>query len=321
VGAVSEAVVNDVVSPPDFTVEAHDVSRWFGQKVAVSEVSCGFGPGVTGLLGPNGAGKTTFLRILTGLVRPSGGRVRVFGADPRAHPDVYRRMALVPEDETIPGFLTAREFIRLNATLQHLADPAGASKRVLELVGLSSVADRTLSTFSKGMRQRAKVASALVHEPDVLFLDEPLNGTDPVQRAHLIGLFVDLGTRGKTVIVSSHVLGEVERMADRVIAMVDGRLAGVGTVSSLRDAMSDIPRKLRVECDRPRVLAAELVQRAYVGGVNVDGSTAVNIDVLDSDAFGRDLASVAVATDVRLVSVEPRDESLESTFRYLVGGR
>lgn len=311
--------MSDVVTPGNLTVEARDLSRWFGQKVAVSEVTCGFGPGVTGLLGPNGAGKTTFLRMLTGLVRPSGGTVSVLGADPRSHPDVYRKVALVPEDETIPGFLTAREFVRLNATLQHLDDRTGAADRALELVGLESVADRALATYSKGMRQRAKVASALVHDPDILFLDEPLNGTDPVQRAHLIGLFVELGAQGRTVIVSSHVLGEVERMADRVIAMIDGRLAGIGTVSALRDAMSDIPRKLRVECDRPRVLAAELVRNAAVGGVTVDGETALNVDVLDSDTFGRELAPTAVSMNVRLLSVEPRDESLESTFRYLVG--
>jgi ABC-2 type transport system ATP-binding protein len=312
--------VNDVVTPSDLTVEARDLSRWFGQKVAVSEVSCGFGPGVTGLLGPNGAGKTTLLRMLTGLVRPSAGTVTILGTNPRTHPDVYAKVALVPEDEHVPGFLSAKEFVRFNATLQRLTDPMGAALRALDVVGLSDVASRNLSTFSKGMRQRAKVASALVHDPDIIFLDEPLNGTDPVQRARLIRLFVELGEQGKTVIVSSHVLGEVERMADRVVAMVDGRLAGVGTIAALRNAMSDIPRKLRVECDRPRVLAGALIERGYVGGVDVQDD-ALDVDVLDSDGFGKEIASLAVDTGVRLVSVEPRDESLESTFRYLVGGR
>jgi ABC-2 type transport system ATP-binding protein len=320
VAAVPEGIVSDVVTPGDVTVDARDVSRWFGQKVAVSEVTCGFGPGVTGLLGPNGAGKTTLLRVLTGLVRPSAGTVSILGVNPRAKSAVYRRVALVPEDEHVPGFLTAQEFVQFNATLQQLGDPAGAAARALDLVGLADVAGRNLSTFSKGMRQRAKVASALVHDPDVLFLDEPLNGTDPVQRAHLIELFVDLGAQGKTVIVSSHVLGEVERMADRVVAMVDGRLAGVGTITALRNAMSDIPRKLRIECDRARVLAGALISKGYVGGVDVEDGV-LNVDVLDSEAFGKELASIAVSTEVRLVSVEPRDESLESTFRYLVGGQ
>jgi ABC-2 type transport system ATP-binding protein len=313
--------VSDVLTPPDRTVEARELSRWYGQKVAVSEVSCGFGPGVTGLLGPNGAGKTTLLRMLTGLVRPSAGTVTILDVDPRSHPNVYRKVALVPEDEVVPGFLTAREFVRLNATLQRLPDPDASAGDALELVGLTAFENRALATFSKGMRQRAKVASALVHGPDILFLDEPLNGTDPVQRAHLIQLFVDLGAGGKTVIVSSHVLGEVERMADRVVAMVDGRVAGAGTVPALRSAMSDIPRKLRIGCDRPRELAAELVRRPFIGGVSVEGDSAVDVDALDTDALGRELAGIAMSASVRLVSVEPRDESLESTFRYLVGGR
>lgn len=302
-----------------FTVEAMNLSRWFGQKVAVSEVSCGFGPGVTGLLGPNGAGKTTLLRMLTGLVRPSDGAVRVLGVDPRTHPDVYRQVALVPEDEAVPGFLTARKFVGLNATLQGMEDPQSAADRALEQVGLSDVASRRLGTFSKGMRQRTKVAAMLVHGPRVLFLDEPLNGTDPVQRAHLMRLFADLGEQGKTVIVSSHVLGEVERMTDRVVAMIDGRLAGAGTIEALRSAMSDIPRRLMVGCDRPRRLAAALVGHASVGGVAVEGDDVLYVDALDSDSFGRVLPGIALDADVRLVSVAPQDESLESTFRYLVG--
>jgi len=306
------------VSDQMLTVEAGNLSRWFGQKVAVSEVSCGFAPGVTGLLGPNGAGKTTLLRMLTGLVRPSDGTVRLLGVDPRNHPNVYRQVALVPEDEAVPGFLTARKFVHLNATLQGMADPQSAADAALEQVGLSEVAHRQLATFSKGMRQRAKVAAMLVHGPQVLFLDEPLNGTDPVQRAHLMRLFADLGEQGKTVIVSSHVLGEVERMTHQVVAMIDGRLAGAGTIDALRSAMSDIPRRVRVGCDRPRVLAAALVAHESVEGVAVEGGDVLHVDVLDSESFGRVLPRIAVDSDVRLVSVEPQDESLESTFRYLV---
>lgn len=312
--------MSDVFSPSDRTVEARNLSRWFGQKVAVSEVSCGFGPGVTGLLGPNGAGKTTLLRMLTGLVRPSDGLVRLLGVDPRTRPSIYGKVAMVPEDEKVHGFLTATQFVRFNATLQGMEDPRSASVAALEQVGLSDVAHRHLATFSKGMRQRAKVAAMLVHDPQVLFLDEPLNGTDPVQRAHLIRLFVELGEQGKTVIVSSHVLGEVERMADRVIAMIDGRLAGAGTVSALRSAMSDIPRRVRVGCDRPRTFAAALLEHGSVGGVTVEGEDVLHVDVLDAVEFGRLLPRVAVDSDVRIVSVEPQDESLESTFRYLVGG-
>jgi ABC-2 type transport system ATP-binding protein len=288
--------------------------------VAVSEISAEFGAGVTGLLGPNGAGKTTLLRVLTGLIRPSEGSVAVFGSDPRSNHSVYRRIALVPEDENVYGFLSAAEFVVHNARLQKVADPDGAARRALEMVDLTDVADRKLAGFSKGMRQRAKVAAALVHEPDIVILDEPLNGTDPVQRAHLTRIFVEMGRQGRTVIVSSHVLHEVERMADRVIAMVDGRLAASGTVPALRAAMYDIPLQIRIDCDEPRRLAAALVENDWVGGINVE-DTSLHVRSLDAEQLGLALPGLAKGLDVRITRVDPEDESLESVFRYLVEGR
>jgi ABC-2 type transport system ATP-binding protein len=309
-----------VAAPAPPTVVLHGVSRWFGQKVAVSEISAEFGAGVTGLLGPNGAGKTTLLRVLTGLIRPSEGTVSVFGFDPRSDHSVYSRIALVPEDENVYSFLSAAEFVAHNARLQKIADPAGAAKRALEMVDLTDVADRKLAGFSKGMRQRAKVAAALVHDPEIVILDEPLNGTDPVQRAHLTRIFVDMGRQGRTVIVSSHVLHEVERMADRVIAMVDGRLAASGTVPALRAAMSDIPLQIRIDCDQPRRLAAALVENDWVGGINVE-ETSLHVRSLDAEQLGLALPGLAKTLDVRITRVDPEDESLESVFRYLVEGR
>ncbi len=302
------------------TVVLQGVSRWFGQKVAVSEISAEFGAGVTGLLGPNGAGKTTLLRVLTGLIRPSEGIVSVFGLDPRSNHSVYSRIALVPEDENVYGFLSAAEFVVHNARLQKIPDPAGAARRALEMVDLADVAERKLAGFSKGMRQRAKVAAALVHNPEIVILDEPLNGTDPVQRAHLTRIFVEMGREGRTVIVSSHVLHEVERMADRVIAMVDGRLAASGTVPALRAAMSDIPLQIRIDCDQPRRLAAALVEHDWVGGINVEAGT-LHIRSLDAEQLGRSLPGLAKTLDIRMTRVHPEDESLESVFRYLVEGR
>lgn len=302
------------------TVTLQGVSRWFGQKVAVSEISAEFAPGVTGLLGPNGAGKTTLLRVLTGLIRASEGTVSVLGVDPRSDPSVYSRIALVPEDENVYSFLSAIEFVAYNARLQGVADPEGAARRTLEMVDLTDVADRKLAGFSKGMRQRAKVAAALVHDPEVVILDEPLNGTDPVQRAHLTRIFVDMGRQGRTVIVSSHVLHEVERMADRVIAMVDGRLAASGTVPALRAAMSDIPLQIRIDCDQPRRLAAALVENDWVGGISIEAAS-LHIRSLDAEKLGRALPGLAKTLDLRITRVDPEDESLESVFRYLVEGR
>lgn len=302
------------------TVRAVGLSKWFGQKVAVSELEVEFTPGVTGLLGPNGAGKTTLLRLLTGLAKPSQGSVRVLGLDPRQDHEVYQRIALVPEDEAVYPHLTAREFADLNAGLGRVPDRARAVEQALGEVGLLDVADRHLGGFSKGMRQRAKVAAALVTAPEVLFLDEPLNGADPIQRAHLISVFQRLGDEGRTVIVSSHVLAEVERMADRVIAMIDGRLAAVGTVHSLRAAMTDKPRLVRIVCDQPRLLSSLLMAADGVDGVRLEGTT-VEVMTSDPTTLARRLAPTTRQAGIRLRQVLPADESLETVFRYLVEGR
>ncbi|MEJ7901432.1 MAG: ABC transporter ATP-binding protein, partial [Thermomicrobiales bacterium] len=193
------------------TIELRKVSKWYGDIVAVSDVSFGIGPGVTGLLGPNGAGKSTALKMMAGLQAPSSGSVRINGHSPRGNSSTYRTMGLVSEQEVIYPFLTGREFVRLNATLQGLKDRDQAVQRAIDLVDMESAAERKVGGYSKGMRQRIKVAGALVHDPSVILMDEPLNGTDPVQRAQLIRLIRELGASGKTVVVSSHVLVEVER--------------------------------------------------------------------------------------------------------------
>ena len=304
----------------DATVVATNLSKWFGQKVAVSEVSCSFGPGVTGLLGPNGAGKTTLLRVLVGLLSPSAGQAAILGQDPMRQNGVYRHLGFVPEDEAVYNHMSARRFIEWSATLSKAEDARSAAQRALDTVQLGEDADRSLSGFSKGMRQRAKVAAALVHDPQVLILDEPLNGTDPVQRARLIDLFVRLGGEGRTIIVSSHVLGEVDRMATRVVAMVNGRLAAAGSVSALRDAMSDTPRLIRIETDQPRRLARRLLAGRWVESVRVDPA-GVEIRTSDAGALGNDIAVAAVETDSVVTAVSAEDDSLDSVFRYLVDQR
>ncbi len=300
-------------------VEVTELSKWFGQKVAVSEVTVGFDAGVTGILGPNGAGKTTLLRLITGLQVPSQGTVRVLGVDPRKDPGVYSKISLVPEDEAVYPTLTCREFVELNASLAGIKRRS-AIDEVLEQVALTDDADRRLGEFSKGMRQRAKVAAALVTDPEVIVLDEPLNGADPVQRAHLIEIFLELGRSGRTVLVSSHVLAEVERMAEQLVAMVDGRLAAEGTVGSLRAAMTDKPRIVHVSSDRPRELAARLVALEGVESVTFapDG---LDVSTTDAPGFAVRLPADAAAVGARITRVVPSDESLESVFRYLVGSR
>jgi ABC-2 type transport system ATP-binding protein len=302
------------------TIVVTDLSKWFGLKVAVSEVTIGFRPGVTGLLGPNGAGKTTLLRVIAGLQRPSQGQVRILGVDPRKDTEIYRKISLVPEDESIYERLTGRQFVQMAARMAKIDQPVDRAQSALDTVGLLDSADRQLGGFSKGMRQRAKVAAALVSDPEVLLLDEPLNGADPVQRAQLITLFRELGTAGRTVLVSSHVLAEVERVSDRVVAMVDGRLAAVGDVATIRAAMTDKPRRVYVDATDPRRLAAALIAGPGVLGVQIDGST-VHIETSDAGDLARRLPGIAVEHAVGLSKVEPVDESLESVFRYLVEGR
>ena len=300
----------------DATVEVHDASVWFGQKVALSELACSFGPGVTGLLGPNGAGKSTLMRAVTGLIGVNSGSVLVEGRDPRRDRDVHRRIALVPEDEAVPAQLTARELVHYVADL-HGIHTAGAAEAALELVDMMPAADRRLRGFSKGMRQRAKVAAALVTDPPVLVLDEPLNGADPVQRVALIDLFRRLGTEGRTVIVSSHVLSEVERLADRVLVLIHGRLAAAGGQRAIRDAMDDRPRHVLIRADDPRRLAAALVSLGTVAGVSLtDAGLVVTTDRAGDLAVA--VAPVARDLGVRLREVRPMDDSLESLFRELV---
>jgi ABC-2 type transport system ATP-binding protein len=287
--------------------------------VAVSEVSIEFGPGVTGLLGPNGAGKTTLMRVMAGLQRPSQGSVTILGKDPRGEPAIYEEIALVPEDEAVYERLTARQFIVLAARLARVSDPEERAADILATVELTDSADRRLGGFSKGMRQRAKVAAALVSDPEVLLLDEPLNGADPVQRAHLISLFKEMGREGKTVLVSSHVLAEVERMADRVVAMVDGRLAAVGSVATIRAAMVDRPRQVFVECSDPRGLARALLSTSGVIGVHLELDH-LRIEASDAGDLAMKLPGICLREGIAVSRVEPADESLESVFRYLVEG-
>jgi ABC-2 type transport system ATP-binding protein len=309
-------VDNDPAFVAGATVEVSDASVWFGQKVALSELSCSFGPGVTGLLGPNGAGKSTLMRAITGLVGVNAGRVRVEGKDPRTDRDVHRRIALVPEDEAVPAQLTARELVRYVADLHGVRDPKAADS-ALELVDMLPAADRRLRGFSKGMRQRAKVAAALVTDPPVLVLDEPLNGADPVQRVHLTELFRRLGAEGRTVLVSSHVLSEVERLADRVLVLIHGRLAAAGNHRAIRDAMDDRPRHVLIRADEPRRLGAALLDVGTVAGVSItDAGLVVTTDRARDLAVA--VAPVARSLGVRLREVRPLDDSLESLFRELV---
>ena len=298
-------------------LEVDHVSRWYGNVVAVNDISFALGPGVTGLLGPNGAGKSTLLHLMAGLLAPSAGRVLVHGGAAWRRPEMYRQVGLVPEREAVHTYLTGRQFARLNAQLQGVADPDGAADRAIATVDLVGAADRLIGTYSKGMRQRAKVAGALVHDPTVLLLDEPFNGMDPRQRLHMMTLLRSMAADGKTILFSSHILEEVERLADSILVVYAGRLAAAGDFRSIRRLMTDRPHTFTVRSSDDRRLAAALMADASVFGTELaDGRIAIR--TADYAAFTRALPQVARASGVSLFEVAPTDDSLESVFSYLV---
>jgi ABC-2 type transport system ATP-binding protein len=294
------------------------VAKWYGDVVAVSDLTFGIGAGVTGLLGPNGAGKSTILNLVSGLIRPSSGTVTVLGRAVRGETAIYREIGLAGEQEQLYGPLTGREFVRLNAILQKTPHAELATERCISLVDMAGAADRPVGGYSKGMRQRIKVAAALVHDPRVLLLDEPLNGTDPVQRASLIALIRRLGDEGKTVVVSSHVLSEVERFARNVLVIVNGKLAAAGDFRAIRERMDERDHIIRIRCDDPRRLAAALVVEPVTTSVRMaDGRLIAETN--DVRQFGRLVPEVARREGIRLFEMQPTDESLASVFSYLVG--
>lgn len=302
---------------PTPTLEVDHVSRWYGNVVAVNDISFGLGPGVTGLLGPNGAGKSTLLHLMAGLLAPSAGRVLVDGRSAWRRPEMYRDLGLVPERETIHSYLTGLEFARLNARLQGVPDPDGAAAKAMATVDLTDAANRTIGTYSKGMRQRAKLAGALVHEPRILLLDEPFNGMDPRQRLHMMALLRSMAAAGRTILFSSHILEEVERLADSILVVYAGRLAAAGDFRSIRRLMTDRPHTFTVRSSDDRRLASVLMGDASVFGAElVAGHVAIR--TADFDGFTRVLPRLARDSGVTLFEVRPTDDSLESVFSYLV---
>jgi ABC-2 type transport system ATP-binding protein len=299
------------------TIELRNVSRWYGNVVAVNDITMTIGPGVTGLLGPNGAGKSTVLHLIAGFLAPSRGELTVEGAASWRNPGLYRTVGLVPERDSVYAFLTGEEFVVATARLHELADPAGAARRAIAIVDMAGAQDRKISTYSKGMRQRIKVAAALVHDPQVLLLDEPFNGMDPRQRLHMMDLLTKLGAEGRTILLSSHILEEVERLADTIQVIVSGRLAASGDFRAIRRLMTSRPHVFLVRTSDDRLLGSALIGRPAVAGVEVTHG-GLQVRASDYGTFSRELAVLARDHGIRLREVLPEDESLESVFAYLV---
>jgi ABC-2 type transport system ATP-binding protein len=300
-------------------LEIAGVSRWFGNVVAVNDVTMTIGPGVTGLLGPNGAGKSTLISMMAGFLAPSSGAVTLDGEPTWRNEGIYRRIGLVPEREGMYDGLTGWQFVLANARLHGLPNPESAARLAVTTVEMDPVRDRDISTYSKGMRQRIKMASALVHDPAVLLLDEPFNGMDPRQRLHLMDLLRQMAAAGRTVLFSSHILEEVEILASHIEVVVAGRHAASGDFRRIRRLMIDRPHQYVVRSSDDRALAAALIADSSASSVEIDAvRQALLVQAVDFERFTMLLPAVAQQAGVRLHEVLPSDESLESVFSYLV---
>ena len=300
------------------TIVLDHVSRWYRNVVAVNDVSMTIGPGVTGLLGPNGAGKSTLIALMSGFLAPSSGTVTLDGEPLWRNKDVYRKVGLVPEREALFDYLTGRQFVVANAELHGLADPGAAAQYAIALVEMDEAQDRVIATYSKGMRQRIKMASSLVHDPAVLLLDEPFNGMDPRQRIHLMDLLRRMGAEGRTVLFSSHILEEVEQVARQIEVVVAGRHAASGDFGAIRRLMTDRPNRFVLRTGDDRTMASVLLGDPSVRGARLRADGGIEVEASDFGRFSEVLPRLAREHDVRLLEVTPTDESLESVFAYLV---
>ncbi|KAB8163393.1 ATP-binding cassette domain-containing protein [Streptomyces sp. 3MP-14] len=302
------------------TLHITNTSRWFGNVVAVNDITMTIGPGVTGLLGPNGAGKSTLINMMSGFLAPSAGKVTLDERPIWRNAECYRQIGLVPEREGMYDYLTGGEFVLANAELHQLPDPKAAAAEALATVEMTHAADRRIDTYSKGMRQRVKMASALVHHPSVLLLDEPFNGMDPRQRLQLMDLLAKMGDEGRTVLFSSHILEEVEQLASHIEVVVAGRHAASGDFRKIRRLMTDRPHRYLIRSSDNRALAAALIADPSTSGIEVDvAEEALRVQAVDFARFTERLPSLARERDIRLLAVAPSDESLENVFSYLVG--
>ena len=312
--AVNPVTANGVAP----VIRVDQVSRWFGSVVAVSDVTFDITPGITGLLGPNGAGKTTLLRMITGLAHVSDGSITVFGQPVRDNPPLYARMGVMSEHETVYGFMKGRDFVRMMARLKGVTDVDAAVDRAIGFVDLADASHRPMGTYSRGMRQRMRLAATLVHDPELLILDEPLNGADPRQRVHFQILLRQLAAEGRTIVLSSHILEEVEQLADTVLLIVNGKLAASGGFRAIRVALDERPYHVLVVSDSPRELAAAVVQLDSVDAVNVDPDGTIVVLSRNVRDLQIELPRLAQSASISLRRVEPLDDSLESVFGYLV---
>ncbi len=304
---------------PGAVLTCRGLSRWYGQVIGINDVNLDVGPGVTGLLGPNGAGKSTLMKLITGQMKPSRGSLTLFGQEVWDNPEVLRRLGFCPEQDAFYEFLTGLAFVTSLARISGYSRGEARDRALaaLEKVNLLEHKDKKIGAYSKGMRQKVKLAQALVHQPQVLILDEPLSGMDPVARITTIRLIRELGAAGGTVIVSSHILHEVESMTRSILLVANGRIVAEGDVHDIRDLIDEHPHRIFLETPDVRELAGVLVGWEDVQGVRVDGGGIV-VETIRPDAFYGRLPSLVLERGLKIDSMITADDNLQAVFDYLV---
>lgn len=298
-----------------------DVSKFYGEILGLNHVNLAIPPGITGLVGPNGAGKTTLMNLMTGLVRPSRGRIRILGIEPDDPENLFKAVGYSTQFDSFPKGLTGFQFIYSYLCLSGmpLQEAERTAWRAIERVNLADAASRRIAAYSKGMRQRIRLAQALAHNPRVLVLDEPLNGLDPLARAEMIALFRARAAAGCYVIISTHILHEVDIIADQVILLSNGYVVAEGQVQAVREEIEEHPTQILIRCDRPRDLAARLFQSEYVTEVSIhNDGRGLLLKTRDADRVYLAMNQLALE-GIQIESIAPADNDALSVYEYLIG--
>ena len=301
-------------------VVADRVSKWYGQVIGLNDVSVEVGPGVTGLLGPNGAGKSTFLKLITGQLKPSKGAVRVLGEPIWGNPGLFFRLGFCPDQDSFYERMTGLEWVTALTRLNGLSDTdaTDAARRALDTVDLLDAADKKIGAYSKGMRQRVKLAQAVVHDPELLLLDEPLAGMDPIGRRKVIRLIKDWARAGKSVLVSSHILHEIEAMTSTILLINNGRILAEGNIHTIRDLIDEHPHKVKIRASDPRGMARGFLSHDDVLSLQFEDG-AVVVETAKPDAFYSRLTDMAATGAMgEVYEISSPDDNLQAVFEYLV---